>query len=116
MTGVQRFALPISLCAARGLVSFNGSNCAEAHYDVMTPAPGQWNPATATFEDQIIVSPFARRSELRAMPLYGPGSVGTVAKTEYQDRRTELGVLGSVPLASWLAAGGVCPSLLPPLG
>jgi hypothetical protein len=96
-----------SLLAGRALMSFNGSYVAEAHYDVMMPSIGQWNAATATFEDQIIVSPFVRRSDLRTMPFYGLGPTTIAsAKTEYREQRTEAGILGSVPLASWLAAGG----------
>src|SRR5260370_32048519 len=71
------------------------------------PSIGQWNAATATFEDQIIVRPFVRLSDLRTMPFFGLGpSTSASAKTEYRDGRTEAGVIGSVLLASWLAAGG----------
>ena len=62
-----------SLLAGRALMSFNRSYVAEAHYDIMMPSIGQWSAATATFEDQIIISPFVRRADLRAMPFYGVG-------------------------------------------
>jgi hypothetical protein len=96
-----------SLLTGRGLVSLNGSYVAEVHDEVMMPAIGQWHAATATFEDQIIISPFLRRSDLRAVPFYGLGpATSAAARTEYRDQRSEAGVTGSVPLVSWLAAGG----------
>jgi hypothetical protein len=103
-----------SLLTARGLVSFNGSYVAEVHHDVMMPSIGQWHAATATFEDQIIISPFIRRSDLHAMPFYGVGPESSAAaRTEYREQRTEAGVIGSVPLASWFAAGGGITYLAP---
>jgi hypothetical protein len=96
-----------SLLAGRALVSFNKSYVAEAHYDVMMPSFGQWNAATATFEDQIIISPFVRRSDLRSLPFYGLGpSPSATSPAPYREQRTEAGVIGSVPLTAWLAAGG----------
>lgn len=104
-----------SLVAGRALVApFSGSYIAEAHWDVMRPAFGQSNAVTATFEDQIIVSPFVRRTDLQAMPFYGLGpSTVQASKIEYRDQRTEAGVLGSVPLVSWLTAGGGVSFLAP---
>ena len=103
-----------SLLAGRALMSFNGSYVAEGHHDIMMPAIGQWNAATATFEDQIIISPFIRRSDLHAMPFYGLGpSTSASARTEYREGRTEAGVIGSMPLVSWLSAGGGVTYLAP---
>ena len=103
-----------SLITGRALMSFNGSYVAEAHYDVMMPSIGQWNAATARFEDQIVISPFVRRSDLHAEPFYGLGpSTSASAKTEYREQRTEVGVAGSVPFASWLAVGGGLSYLTP---
>ena len=103
-----------SLLAGRALMSFTGSYVAEARYDVMMPSIGQWHAATATFEDQIIISPFVRRADLKALPFYGLGpATRASAGTEYREQRTEAGVIGSVPLASWLSAGGGITSLAP---
>ena len=103
-----------SLLTGRALMSFNGSYVAEGHYDLMMPSIGQWNAATATFEDQIIISPFVRRSDLHTMPFYGLGpSTSASAKIEYREQRTEGGVIGSAPVASWLAAGGGVTYLAP---
>jgi hypothetical protein len=103
-----------SLLTGRVLMSFNGSYIAEGHYDIMMPAIGQWNAARATFEDQIIISPFVRRSDLHSMPFYGLGpSTSASAKIEYREQRTEGGVIGSAPVASWLAAGGGVTYLAP---
>ena len=103
-----------SLLVGRGLASLNGSYVAEVHDDVMMPSIGQWHAATATFEDQIIISPFVRRSDLHALPFYGLGpATSASARTEYREQRTEAGVIGSVPLTSWLAAGGGITYLAP---
>lgn len=96
-----------SLAVVDGLMSLNGSLRVEARYDVMMPSFGQWNPATAGFEDQIIISPFARLTDLRDMPFYGLGdSTGKGTRTAYREKRVEGGVVAGVPLASWLTAGG----------
>jgi hypothetical protein len=104
-----------SLLAGRGLIApGNGSYITEAHWDVMMPSFGQWNAATQTYEDQIIISPFVRRTDLHAMPFYGLGpSTLNTSTIEYREQRTEAGALASVPLASWVTAGGGLTFLAP---
>jgi hypothetical protein len=95
-----------SAFVARGLIGVSGSYFAEARYDVHMPTIGQWNPATATIDDQITLSVFARRRDLRSQPFYGLGPGAPANKTTYRDERNEAGVTAYVPLARWLDAGG----------
>jgi hypothetical protein len=102
-----------------GLISLDGSYKVEGRYDVMMPSFGQWNAATATFEDQIIISPFVRRTDLREMPFFGPGNF-TNLRAAYREQRTEVGALGSAPLTRWFVLGGgvsyLSPSIRQPTG
>lgn len=102
-----------SQATARGLVGLNGSYALEARYDAHMPTIGQWNPATATIEDQITLSVFARRTDLRGQPFFGLGNSSPHEALTYRDTRNEVGASAYVPLASWFDAGGGASYLAP---
>jgi hypothetical protein len=103
-----------SQATARGLVGLNGSYALEARYDAHMPTIGQWNPATATIEDQITISVFARRTDLHGQPFFGLGSTSPAGPAAtYRDARNEAGASAYVPLRTWLDAGGGASFLAP---
>ena len=98
-----------SKVVARGLYSLTNFSMIEGRYDIHMPTFYEWNPATQRQEDQLTISFFARRLDLRTQDFYGLGENSTQSgHALYQLLENEAGFTGYVPVHNlpWLAMGG----------
>src|SRR5215467_12881623 len=92
---------------ARGLYSPSNFYLVEGRYDFKMAALGQGNATTSTFEDQIKLSVFARRTNFARQRFFGLGENTLPTNlSEYRQLQDQIGGSADWPIMSWFSAGG----------